>query len=407
RRLRGGIPLGAVAAVLVGILVASWVGLPNDPLGPGTATAAEVQARVARAFATVETLEGTLASETAQVRIPEGATGELDSRTLPRAILEQEFSFATTSAGDFALDAADGSERQAYAAADGTLRSVSVVEGSVFALEDRNTGVGPPDGAGTMWLLKRSLGSVVRAFLAERTDAPVETVEHEGREAWHLSIDVDPTRYELTPDHLDITVDRQTGFPVEVTETRAGELVQRIRLRDLAVDRPIDPARFRLEFPPGARVGSADAGFRRVAPEEAAAALGYQPPVPASVPDGYEHTAVAVAGRSRSTGAEGMNPESRDVFGLSSRRGLDALTVTSRRTGDDPSAWTDPITAGEGSITHPATIRLRTGRFRGVEAELVVEPGTPPHLWLRTDDLVVTVAGDVTREELIRIAESF
>jgi hypothetical protein len=37
---------------------------------------------------------------------------------------------------------------------------------------------------------------------------------------------------------------------------------------------------------------------------------------------------------------------------------------------------------------------------------LLIDPLAIPHVWVKTDRLVVTVSGDLSREELIRVAES-
>lgn len=52
------------------------------------------------------------------------------------------------------------------------------------------------------------------------------------------------------------------------------------------------------------------------------------------------------------------------------------------------------------------TIRLERGALSGVEANLLIVPLAIPHIWALTDELVVTVAGDLSREELVRVAES-
>ena len=51
-------------------------------------------------------------------------------------------------------------------------------------------------------------------------------------------------------------------------------------------------------------------------------------------------------------------------------------------------------------------VELGRGVLSGVEANVLVVPRNIPHLWAQTDDLVVTVGGDLSREELVRVAES-
>jgi hypothetical protein len=68
--------------------------------------------------------------------------------------------------------------------------------------------------------------------------------------------------------------------------------------------------------------------------------------------------------------------------------------------------WADPLATGEGIVDRPEQVVLSRGALSGVEANVLVVPRNIPHLWALTDDLVVTVAGDLSREELIRVAES-
>src|SRR5207248_9460239 len=49
---------------------------------------------------------------------------------------------------------------------------------------------------------------------------------------------------------------------------------------------------------------------------------------------------------------------------------------------------------------------LHGGALDGLAAQVVVGPRAVPHLWAQTDKLVVTVSGDLTRDELIAVAEA-
>jgi hypothetical protein len=44
--------------------------------------------------------------------------------------------------------------------------------------------------------------------------------------------------------------------------------------------------------------------------------------------------------------------------------------------------------------------------LNGAQAELLIVPRGIPHVWAKTRDLVVTVSGDLTRTELVRITNS-
>lgn len=55
---------------------------------------------------------------------------------------------------------------------------------------------------------------------------------------------------------------------------------------------------------------------------------------------------------------------------------------------------------------HTTDVRLKNGSFRGATAHIVVDPGFWPHLWVKKEGLVATVAGDLARSQMVRIAES-
>ncbi len=101
-----------------------------------------------------------------------------------------------------------------------------------------------------------------------------------------------------------------------------------------------------------------------------------------------------------------MNPVAGGVVSLAYRRGFDRIIVTTRLVGADPSLWSDPLASGEGFIDHPETVVLTGGALNGLEAELLIDPRAVPHVWAMTDSLVVTVSGDLTRAELLAVAES-
>jgi hypothetical protein len=51
-------------------------------------------------------------------------------------------------------------------------------------------------------------------------------------------------------------------------------------------------------------------------------------------------------------------------------------------------------------------VTLHGGALDGVLAHLTIDPRAVPHLWATTDRFVVTVSGDLTRDQLIHVAES-
>ena len=57
-------------------------------------------------------------------------------------------------------------------------------------------------------------------------------------------------------------------------------------------------------------------------------------------------------------------------------------------------------------MDEPERVTLSRGALSDVEANVLIVPLNVPHLWARTDDLVVTVSGGVSRAALLRVAES-
>ena len=55
---------------------------------------------------------------------------------------------------------------------------------------------------------------------------------------------------------------------------------------------------------------------------------------------------------------------------------------------------------------HTTDVPLRSGPFGGATAHIIVDPGYWPHLWVQKDGWVATVAGDLTKAQMARIAES-
>jgi outer membrane lipoprotein-sorting protein len=394
RRLSWTIRLAAAAAV---VSAAAIVGFPHTDAGPRPATAAEVKARVADALASVRTMSGEIAYE---------ATDPLTGSSRSR------WSFALTAKGDFRLRQANGGTDFAYDAAQGVERSLNQSasiqnEPTLFGTESKGLAPGRPDPGPSDWLLQRDLGAVVRAMRAAE-DPRVETTTYKGRPAWLVDVPVPTNAIYPDADRFQITVDQETGIPVRVIATLDGKFKSELRVENLAVDPELAHDAFTLTFPHDVSVNETDAGFRRVSLDEVAGAVGYAPLVPAVVPEGYGLAEVAVARRSAPTGVEGGNPPSRDVVSLSYRRGLDQFIITTRlrQVPGSVDRWDDPLGSGEGIRDTPENITLEGGALSGLRADLLIAPRSVPHLWTLTENLVVTVSGDLSRAELLSVAQS-
>jgi hypothetical protein len=362
------------------------------------ATAAEVRRAVARAWAGTENVSGILVSR---------FSPEVDWTSTRR------WSFILTASGDFRLDDLTLGGGVVYDAQRGIERNLGPSESipdsdALFAAERRGLPPGPPDqGPFNYILLQRGLGSVVRA-LASGGGGTVSETTYEGRPAWLLDTDIRLNLIvpEQSPNHLRVTVDQETGLPVRIIATHDDRFVWETRIEQPRVDQSLPEDAFRLEFPPGMEVFREDLGFRRVSLDEIEGIVGYDPLVPSWLPDGYEPAEVTASQKGSFTGAEGANPPMPNVVSLSFRRGLDQFIVTTRPVGPDPSLWGDPLASGEGLRDEPEEVLLEGGALGGETGQLLIDPLAIPHVWVMTDRLVVTVSGDLTREELMKVAES-
>lgn len=293
--------------------------------------------------------------------------------------------------------------------------------GRPFAQVLSNLAPGPPDFANRSSVLRRDIASVVRAFLDTTSDVPVTEVTEGGRPAWRLVSPVVPNKLAGpggSGDQLDVVVDRQTGFPLRITETLAGRFLDEVRLSNLVVDGPVDPASFTLVLPAGLKPFRQDAGFATAALDQVEAKVGYAPllPAPASLPRGYTLAEVTVASEAGHGGNEGTNPLSRNVVSVAYRRGFDRIVVSTRSTGAarlcspaQPSTecWANPVASGEGNLDVPQPFVVAGGALKGARAELVISPRGVPHVWTIDHRLVTTVAGDANADELRQLAQSF
>lgn len=207
----------------------------------------------------------------------------------------------------------------------------------------------------------------------------------------------------MFPDHFQVTVDQQTGFPVRVLASRDGRTLYESRIEDLTVNSPIPEHAFSLKFPPGKQVSQTDFGFRPVTLDNAGRIVGYAPLVPASIPHGYRLSEVMVSLKPSRTGT---NPPVGDIVSLSYRRGLDQFIVTTRPVGPHPRAWHDPLSTGERHTQRPERVTFSSGALAGRPGHQVIGLFAAPHVWALTDKLVVTVSGDLTQPELMQVAGS-
>ncbi len=100
------------------------------------------------------------------------------------------------------------------------------------------------------------------------------------------------------------------------------------------------------------------------------------------------------------------NPPARDVVILEYADAYNTLVVRTRRATTGESSWSDPLATGRGFVDEHETARIEGNALDGVTAHVLVVPRNVPHLWATADDLVITVAGGVSSDELLRVAGS-
>jgi hypothetical protein len=382
--------ISAAAAVAIAVVGLPRGGESPSLPGPQAANAAIVKAHIRTALATLQSLSGTLV-----------ASGPRENGG--------RWQFMLDSSGDLRLEGPRPSDVETYDASAGVVRSTqhsaSLGGNTLFYAERSGVAPGPPDQGPPTWVLPEQYGAYIRAALADTAPSVQETT-YDGRPAWRLDVDTTPTTIvpDLSGDHLAITVDRATGMPVRIVESKHGAMLRELSIEHLALNPSLPASTFDLAFPAGADVMRSDDGFRHVPLDQVAADVGYRPLVPSWVPDGYRLADVAVARQATPTGKEGSNPPSQMVVSLSYRRGIDQFVVTTRLRGDG--TWNDPLASPEGYTDTPTPTSLSAGALAGTDAQVVISAHTVPHIWALSDRLVVTVGGDLTRPQLARITDS-
>ncbi|HEY5169242.1 MAG TPA: hypothetical protein VIK03_07610 [Thermoleophilia bacterium] len=295
------------------------------------------------------------------------------------------------------------------------------------ALLTTRTPLGPPDSQGEVasWMGTEGFSLSALSVLARGT---VVAAIYDGRPALVVGAEVTPGPAVPEPngqgmmfygqfDRIEITVDEATWFPVRFTTRLHGDVVGDQRLTDIRFDVPVTDAQFTPSFPKGAVVEVDNEHFRRVGFGEAARAFDYRPLAPSVPPRGFHRFAAAVAPHSRFFVMEGPGDSSheywlpsRDITALGYRAGFLAFTVTTRsEVGMHDPRLADPFAGDPSLVTTPdqrETVTLERGALRGVAAQLATPTLGVPHLWTFHDGLMITVAGDLTRDQLLLVANS-
>lgn len=165
--------------------------------------------------------------------------------------------------------------------------------------------------------------------------------------------------------------------------------------------------------------------FRELPLQQAAELTSGMPVRPGWIPAGFALSSSLISGHGFVETPEGRGRDA--VVDLVYRRGFDAITVTARvdprlqgsttyQSGNgspevridtsDPFLPTKMPGVRQAWRTQTRTVLLRSGAFVGHAAHIVIDPLQWPHLWVKKGVYVTTVSGDLSIDEMVRIAES-
>jgi hypothetical protein len=402
RRARLALAAAALLAVATAVVL---VGLPGTPSSPSV-SAAEVLDRVLETYSSGRTWEADV-----RVKLFDAATWEKWHAYVTRRahiVRSADGSYRETWSPVMAAGRRlDDGFTEVYDATTGKGGPYYDDEARAWIVET-NPALGPPD-SGTVPLV--DIGTTIRALASSDTLRLDETV-FDGRPAWTVTC----TKGEmagLPPSDVDwpvytVTIDKKTAQLLRVQEVQAGTLTFSCRYSNVRVNEQLPDDLFTAPLvPPGAAVRRIDLGFHPVTLDEAVAAPGITPLVPAFVPYGYRLTRVAIAQRAVT---DNHTVRARHVLALKYSRGFDDIVV-STRTIDDRNYVID-IDPCEGfdqawSKLARTEVRISSGAFAGATARILVASTTSsPHLWAVKDGVLLTVAGGATADELLDVAES-
>lgn len=418
RRLAGAALLTAAAGLVAAVL--SLAGLPGlHDSGPPTATAGRVLDRVRHALTSLETVSGDVVEY-----------GTTRGRPYSRRV----GSFVFTAGGDFRIEDAATGTVIAYDARTRTARR-SVSEGARLLYTETIRGLpdaGPffTTAVGVPEVLDRSVAAYARAVIASLgRDVPVTPVGYEGRTAWSVSVP-ERLRGGDAPGTLRIVVDAASGYPLAVEHWSPAGDVHGTRVEGLRLGGRLPRRTLLLTAGDGEGLPPTDLRFRRSS-LAAAARLGERLPprppaaraaraagggftlyVPTWVPDGYRLAGVTTAVDAALYGVALPSRHGRPASltaVLTYARGFDRFCVVCRWRDENPPGSDDPFAEDSAAERTTQRVSLAYGALRGRTGHLVLGVSDWPHLFVTLGPrrtLSVSVAGDLTPEELLHIAES-
>lgn len=409
----GGMRLAAAVAVAAALIVAvavTWSGIPGlDSSAPAPATAGTVLARVQRALTSLTSISGDVVEY-----------GTARGRPFERHV----GAFTFTSRGDYRIVQPGANVAYTYDAEARVARRYFYSDGQVLYSEvardlpDPGPFFGP--WMGVQQVLDRSVAAYARAVIADLDpDVPVRPVTHEGRTAWSITVP-EPLSGGSSGGSARIVVDAESGYPLAVEHWSADGEVSGTRIERIRVGGDIPRSTFSLPSNGEEKLLPVSERFHRMSLREAArlgrraaaAAQGFTPYATSWLPQGYKLSGVTGAVNASFMGAS--EPIKRGEVSsltvvLTYQRGFDRFCIVNRWRRDNPPGSDDPFDEDSVALTDSTQVPVTDGSLRGAMASIVLGLPDWPHLYVgsgRDDKTTVSVAGDLTRDELVRIADS-
>jgi outer membrane lipoprotein-sorting protein len=415
RRLLASVAVVAAVAAIAAAVVLTGRHTVRELRHPAIASAAEVAANVKTALGSIRTISATVVrphydpdgKEVGGERRQIIATADGRTRSVAPAGSPDHMT-SDLAAGVKSVYAHDSMNETTGKRAD----YAAIVTGCPLGMPDRSEQDSDDIDSHlfALWFQGNVMSAMAHGTVTQTTYA--------GRPALTVTTAADP-RVDSPFDAVEVTVDRAAWFPVQVQFLRHGKVREDEHLVDLRLNVPVGDELLEPSFPAGARVLKREASpfWRRVSFAEAAHTYAERPLAPQVLPPAFAPFAAAVTDRARlrfivATAHGGHDGRywswSRDVTSLGYRAGFLTFLVTTRRQAtDDPLAdpfATVPELAARGSELE--TVTLTGGALRGVEAQLAMPALNTPHLWAYKDGRLITVSGDLTRDQLLSVANS-
>jgi len=384
---------GAAAAVTVIVLLFGVPGVHDS--GPQVSLAAQVLSKMTSSFGTVRTL-------TADDVGVDYQNGGSPVTTRSRILLAAN--------GDGRADDKHGTWATIRNTALGSLWSLERTGGRLVV---RQVSTGLPAGSvfsnpgdSASFFMGAGYGTALRALLAaDQKGMDVRTSTLDGRPTWTVTFAEHATKDE----EIRLIVDQQTGLVFGSSWRENGRLLWEHHVENARINEPLDPALFRppassQSDPGGATPTRQDHGFKRVSLEGVRGVVGYVPLVPAQVPEGF--VLADVTASAKSAGGQGQ-PGRLPLVSMVYRRGLGSFTVAVMPPGD---YGLNDFAGGAftgGDLSQSVT--LKGGAMSGSRADVFIGLWAGvAQVYVHSGDvpLDVVIRGELTREELLAVAES-